>query len=56
MMTDVKIGRGCNFGQNSSMSHPAVVIGDNVKIQNNVSIYTGVDASKTTSSAARRAC
>ena len=30
----------CNFRQ--SMISPKVVLGDNVKVQNNVSIYTGV--------------
>ena len=41
VMTDARIGRACNIGQNVVVS-PRVVIGDNVKIQNNVSIYTGV--------------
>ena len=35
------IGRDCSFGQNVVLS-PGCVIGDNVKIQNNVSVYTGV--------------
>jgi len=38
---DARIGRGCNIGQNVVIS-PGVVIGDNAKIQNNVSLYTGV--------------
>ena len=33
--------RACNIGQNVVVS-PQCVIGDNVKIQNNVSVYTGV--------------
>src|SRR5665647_2474397 len=32
---------GCKIGQNVVVS-PQVVLGDNVKVQNNVSIYTGV--------------
>jgi UDP-2-acetamido-3-amino-2,3-dideoxy-glucuronate N-acetyltransferase len=31
----------CNIGQNVVVS-PEVILGDNVKVQNNVSIYTGV--------------
>jgi UDP-2-acetamido-3-amino-2,3-dideoxy-glucuronate N-acetyltransferase len=41
-MTNSRIGRRCNIGQNVVIS-PDVRIGDNVKIQNNVSIYTGVE-------------
>ena len=40
IMRDVKIGRRCIFGQNCNVAS-GVVIGDNVKVQNNVSIYTG---------------
>src|SRR5688500_6579158 len=40
-MTGSRIGRRCNIGQNVVVS-PKCLIGDNVKIQNNVSIYTGV--------------
>jgi UDP-2-acetamido-3-amino-2,3-dideoxy-glucuronate N-acetyltransferase len=40
-MSGSRIGRKCNIGQNVVVS-PQCVIGDNVKIQNNVSIYTGV--------------
>jgi len=36
------IGRDCNLGQNVVIS-PCVRIGDRVKIQNNVSVYTGVE-------------
>lgn len=36
------IGEGCNFGQNVVVS-PDVKLGRNVKVQNNVSIYTGVE-------------
>ena len=35
-----RIGRRCSFGQNTMVSAD-VVIGDNVKVQNNVAIYTG---------------
>lgn len=38
--TGAKIGQGCIFGQNDFVA-PDVVIGNNVKIQNNVSLYTG---------------
>lgn len=41
IMSQCKIGKGCNFGQNVVVS-PGCTIGDNVKIQNNVSVYTGV--------------
>ena len=34
-------GENCNFGQNVVIS-PGYIIGNNVKIQNNVSVYTGV--------------
>lgn len=34
------IGERCSFGQNTMVA-PEVVIGNNVKVQNNVSIYTG---------------
>jgi UDP-2-acetamido-3-amino-2,3-dideoxy-glucuronate N-acetyltransferase len=35
------IDEGCNIGQNVVIS-PEVILGKNVKVQNNVSIYTGV--------------
>lgn len=41
IMSNSVIGKACNFGQNVVVS-PKVVLGDNVKVQNNVSIYTGV--------------
>lgn len=41
IMSNCKIGEGCNFGQNVVVS-PGVILGNNVKVQNNVSIYTGV--------------
>lgn len=41
VMEDAVIGDGCNIGQNVVIS-PKVTIGRNVKIQNNVSVYTGV--------------
>lgn len=37
---NAKIGAGCSFGQNCFVAGD-VVIGSNVKVQNNVSIYTG---------------
>ena len=40
-MSDCIIGEGCNLGQNVVVS-PQVILGKNVKVQNNVSIYTGV--------------
>jgi UDP-2-acetamido-3-amino-2,3-dideoxy-glucuronate N-acetyltransferase len=41
IMPNCKIGKNCNIGQNVVIS-PDVVLGDKVKVQNNVSIYTGV--------------
>lgn len=41
VMKDCVIGEGCNIGQNVVIS-PCVRLGRNVKIQNNVSVYTGV--------------
>ena len=41
IMTQAKIGEGCNIGQNVVIS-PKVCLGNNVKVQNNVSIYEGV--------------
>lgn len=35
------IGNFCNIGQNVVVA-PQVILGDHVKVQNNVSIYTGV--------------
>ncbi len=40
-MTGSKLGERCNIGQNVVVS-PQVTLGKNVKVQNNVSIYTGV--------------
>ena len=40
-MQDCVIGMHCNIGQNV-MVVPGVVLGNNVKVQNNVSLYTGV--------------
>jgi UDP-2-acetamido-3-amino-2,3-dideoxy-glucuronate N-acetyltransferase len=40
-MTGARIGSGCNIGQNVVIS-PHAIVGDRVKIQNNVSVYTGV--------------
>tara|TARA_Y100000385_G_C13092390_1_gene639465 strand:- start:2338 stop:2910 length:573 start_codon:yes stop_codon:yes gene_type:complete len=42
VMPRVKMGKGCNVGQNVFIAND-VNLGNNVKIQNNVSIYTGVD-------------
>lgn len=41
IMTKSIIGNNCNLGQNVVVS-PEVVLGSGVKVQNNVSIYTGV--------------
>ena len=41
IMSNSKIGIGCNIGQNVVVS-PGVNLGNNVKVQNNVSIYSGV--------------
>ncbi|WP_299049615.1 acyltransferase [uncultured Polaribacter sp.] len=41
IMSDATIGKQCNIGQNVVVS-PKVILGKNVKVQNNVSIYTGV--------------
>ena len=41
IMPDSIIGEVCNIGQNVVVS-PKVILGKNVKVQNNVSIYTGV--------------
>jgi UDP-2-acetamido-3-amino-2,3-dideoxy-glucuronate N-acetyltransferase len=42
IMAGSSLGRHCNLGQNVVVS-PACRIGNNVKIQNNVSVYTGVE-------------
>src|SRR5512133_2707980 len=41
IMPDCEIGENCNIGQNVVIS-PCVKLGKNVKVQNYVSIYTGV--------------
>jgi UDP-2-acetamido-3-amino-2,3-dideoxy-glucuronate N-acetyltransferase len=41
IMSDAIVGEKCNIGQNVVVS-PGVFLGKNVKVQNNVSIYTGV--------------
>lgn len=41
IMYNCKIGKNCNIGQNVVVS-PDVILGEKVKVQNNVSIYTGV--------------
>ena len=41
IMSNARLDERCNIGQNVVVS-PAVVLGKNVKVQNNVSIYTGV--------------
>ena len=43
IMKGAKIGKRCIFGQNVNVDG-GVVIGNNVKIQNNVSLYTGLVA------------
>src|SRR6516165_3974357 len=42
IMRDCRIGRDCSIGQNCVVS-PGVVIGDRCRIQNNVSVYSGVE-------------
>jgi len=42
LMGPSHIGQGCSLGQNVVVS-PYVKLGKNVKVQNNVSIYTGVE-------------
>jgi UDP-2-acetamido-3-amino-2,3-dideoxy-glucuronate N-acetyltransferase len=42
VMKGCRIGRDCSIGQNCVIS-PGVVIGDRCKIQNNVSVYSGVE-------------
>jgi UDP-2-acetamido-3-amino-2,3-dideoxy-glucuronate N-acetyltransferase len=41
IMTGAILGEQCNIGQNVVVS-PYVILGNNVKVQNNVSLYTGV--------------
>jgi UDP-2-acetamido-3-amino-2,3-dideoxy-glucuronate N-acetyltransferase len=41
IMTGSVVGENCNLGHNVVVS-PDVVLGRNVKVQNNFSIYTGV--------------
>ncbi|GAA4400271.1 acyltransferase [Nibrella viscosa] len=41
IMPGCVVGEDCNIGQNVVVS-PEVILGRNVKVQNNVSIYTGV--------------
>lgn len=41
VMAEARIGKNCNLGQNVVVS-PKVILGDGSKVQNNVSIYTGV--------------
>ena len=41
IMKDAVLGNECNLGQNVVIS-PRVTLGNNVKVQNSVSIYTGV--------------
>jgi UDP-2-acetamido-3-amino-2,3-dideoxy-glucuronate N-acetyltransferase len=40
VVAGARIGRRCSFGQNTMVA-TGVVIGDNVKVQNNVAIYEG---------------
>ncbi len=40
VLAGARIGRRCIFGQNTMVAD-GVVIGDNVKVQNNVALYTG---------------
>lgn len=42
VMSGAEIGRDCSFGQNCHVA-PDVVIGDGVRVQNNVSIFSGTE-------------
>jgi UDP-2-acetamido-3-amino-2,3-dideoxy-glucuronate N-acetyltransferase len=42
VQAEARIGAGCSLGQNVSVG-PRVVIGAHVRIQNNVSVYTGCE-------------
>lgn len=42
IMSDAVIGERCNLGQNLFVAS-GVIIGDDVKVQNNVSLYAGVE-------------
>jgi UDP-2-acetamido-3-amino-2,3-dideoxy-glucuronate N-acetyltransferase len=42
VMKNAVVGEGCNIGQNCCIA-PGVVLGRNVKIQNNVSVYAGTE-------------
>src|SRR4029453_11342685 len=42
IMSGCTIGENCNIGQNG-VGSPQVILGRNGKVQNNVSIYTGVE-------------
>lgn len=42
MQSGARIGRGCSFGQNVNISNN-VIVGDYCKVQNNVSLYEGVE-------------
>jgi UDP-2-acetamido-3-amino-2,3-dideoxy-glucuronate N-acetyltransferase len=42
IMKGCRIGRDCTIGQNCVIS-PGVIVGDRCKIQNNVSVYSGVE-------------
>lgn len=44
IMSGARIGKGCRLGQNVVML-PGSVLGDRCKVQNNVSLFTGVECS-----------
>lgn len=55
VMKDSSIGANCNIGQNVVILSGRVV-GNHVKIQNNVSFYTGVTLAEQKSAAATCSC
>ena len=42
IMKDAKVGKNCNIGENAFIEG-GVVLGDNVKVKNNVALYTGLE-------------
>ncbi len=50
IQSGARIGRGCSFGQNVNVSNH-VIVGDYCKVQNNVSLYEGVELEEAYSAA-----
>ncbi len=42
IQSGARIGKNCSFGQNVNVSNN-VIVGDGCKVQNNVSLYEGVE-------------